>query len=104
MKLRYKEPDGRREPALDVAVKESARIRAPSERLRFAAAVAAFGMRLRESEHAGAFTWEDIAALAPAARAGRIATATGRSSWSSWAWARRSARRNQLATATRPSR
>jgi len=38
--------------------------RAPSSELRFAAAVAAWGMLLRDSEHVGEFTLADVARLA----------------------------------------
>ena len=38
-----------------------------SDDFRFAAAVAAWGMLLRDSEHCGSFTLEDVSALAAAA-------------------------------------
>jgi Ca-activated chloride channel family protein len=77
VKLRYKEPDGRRSRLLEhpVVEPETAGRRcfargpessacAPSEDFRFAAAVAAWGMLLRGSEHCDGFTFEDVALLA----------------------------------------
>jgi len=65
VKLRYKEPDGARSRLITR--------RAPPERtpwayasddLRFAAAVASFGMLLRDSEHAGDASFEQVAEIA----------------------------------------
>ncbi len=61
VKLRYKEPDGEvsrllEQPLVDAGTS----IDQASADLRFAAAVAGFGMRLRESQHAGAFLLRDV--------------------------------------------
>jgi Ca-activated chloride channel family protein len=55
LKLRYKEPDGMESTALEVALEDRVTpfASAPDD-FRFAAAVAAFGMALRESPHKGA--------------------------------------------------
>jgi Ca-activated chloride channel family protein len=42
--------------------------RAPSESMRFASAVAGFGMLLRGSPHAGSLAWSDVITLAQGAR------------------------------------
>ena len=62
VKLRYKRPDAElsrliAQPLLDSGTE-------PSADLRFAAAVAGFGMILRDSEHCGAWTLADVLALA----------------------------------------
>ena len=62
VKLRYKEPDGARSRLLEVPVRPT-RMR-PSNDIRFAAAVAAFGMLLRDSEHRGTASYTDVIALA----------------------------------------
>jgi Ca-activated chloride channel family protein len=65
VKLRYKQPDGRRSRLLAQTVPaEVTPWRFASDDLRFAASVAAFGMLLRESEHAGEASWEQIDAIA----------------------------------------
>lgn len=66
VKLRYKEPDGATSRLLSVAVRDGG-ARA-SENLRFAAAVAEFGLLLRESEHRGGATWAQARELAEGAR------------------------------------
>ena len=66
VKLRYKEPDGETSRLLSVAVRDGG-ARA-SEDLRFAAAVAEFGLLLRESEHRGGATWAQARELAEGAR------------------------------------
>jgi len=63
VKLRYKEPEGDRSRLLSVAVK-AGEAEEPSTDLRFSAAVAAFGMLLRDSEHKGTATWEGVRHLA----------------------------------------
>jgi Ca-activated chloride channel family protein len=67
VKLRYKQPEGDTSRLLSRAVlaREAGR---GSERLRFAAAVAAFGMLLRESEHRGRADWAMVRELASEAR------------------------------------
>ena len=62
VKVRYKDPDGSESQLLAHAVED--RSRAPSGGFRFAAAVAGFGMLLRESPHAGGLTLDDVVALA----------------------------------------
>jgi Ca-activated chloride channel family protein len=63
VKLRYKAPDGDTSRLLAVAVR-GAEDAAPSGDLRFASAVAAFGMLLRESEHKGTASFETVRQLA----------------------------------------
>jgi Ca-activated chloride channel family protein len=66
VKLRYKEPDGERSRLLAVAVKDAAM--GPSPNLTLSTAVAGFGMLLRDSEHKGSLTYEQVLALAREAR------------------------------------
>ncbi|MGH9870430.1 MAG: vWA domain-containing protein [Candidatus Polarisedimenticolia bacterium] len=68
VKLRYKEPDGQRSRLIERHVNDEARsIGSASEDLRFAAAVAAFGMILRDSSHRGSASLEMAAGLAQSA-------------------------------------
>lgn len=65
VKLRFKEPDGdtsllREYPLAD----RGGAFEAASADLRFAAAVAAFGMILRDGDHAGGFSLDDVARIA----------------------------------------
>ncbi|MGH7554998.1 MAG: YfbK domain-containing protein [Longimicrobiales bacterium] len=62
VKLRYKAPDGDRSAQLEYPVADRG-TRATTE-LTFSAAVAAFGMVLRDSPHRGTATLESVAALA----------------------------------------
>jgi Ca-activated chloride channel family protein len=62
--LRYKEPHGRRSRALSTVVALEAR---DSSELRFAAAVAGFGMLLRDSPHKGHADWRLVEELARSA-------------------------------------
>ena len=62
VKVRYKDPDGATSKLLSQPV--IYRQSPPSADFRFAAAVAGFGMLLRDSEHAGDFTLEDVVRLA----------------------------------------
>ena len=62
LKLRYKAPDGDDSRLISVPVKD--RTSELSANLGFAAAVAEFGMVLRQSEHRGSSTYRDAAALA----------------------------------------
>ena len=64
--MRYKTPDGERSQLVRHAV-SAARAR-PSESMRFASAVAGFGMLLRGSPHAGSLTWSQVISLARGAR------------------------------------
>ena len=69
IRLRYKKPDGYTSMLFERAVKEPGdEIEEASENLRFAAAVAEFGMVLRESEFKGSSTLEGAAKLAASAR------------------------------------
>ncbi|MES2178061.1 MAG: von Willebrand factor type A domain-containing protein [Gemmatimonadota bacterium] len=64
--MRYKAPDG--EKSLLVTHPVRAERSRPSEAMRFASAVAGFGMLLRESANAGSLTWQQQIALARGAR------------------------------------
>ena len=66
VKLRYKEPTGSRSRLIEHPVRD--RVRNASADLRWAAAVAGFGMILRESEHCGGFSIQDVLALARGAQ------------------------------------
>ena len=66
VKVRYKDPDGAESKLLAHAVAD--RSRSPSRSFRFAAAVAGFGMLLRDSPHAGGFTSDDVISLAERGR------------------------------------
>ena len=67
--LRYKQPDGERSALLThpVTANGSGR-RQPSESMRFASAVAGFGMLLRNSPNAGSLAWPDVIAMARGAQ------------------------------------
>jgi Ca-activated chloride channel family protein len=67
VKLRYQPPGGGTSRLVQATVRTDARER--PESLGFAAAVAEFGMLLRNSEHRGAATWEQALELARAGRA-----------------------------------
>ena len=62
VKLRYKAPDGDTSQLFAMAVKDSARTE--SADVRFAAAVAEFGMLLRDSEHKGTASFASVLELA----------------------------------------
>ena len=66
VKVRYKDPDGSESRLLAHAVAD--RARSPSPSFRFAAAVAGFGMLLRDSPHSGGLTPNDVVALAERGR------------------------------------
>jgi len=69
IKLRYKEPQGDTSRLLSVVVRDSREsIRTASSNLRFSAAVAQFGMLLRDSRYKGTATFADVMALATSAR------------------------------------
>jgi Ca-activated chloride channel family protein len=69
IKVRYKKPDGNTSMLLEKPVKSTADdIDEASENLRFAAAVAEFGMILRESEFKGSSSLESAAKMAKSAR------------------------------------
>ena len=68
VKLRYKEPTGDQSALLEFPLKqEPMRFGQASENLRFASAVAAFGMLLRNSEHRGGATMSAVEEIASAA-------------------------------------
>lgn len=62
VKLRYKAPDGLRSRLLEHVVRDE--VDRPTRDFRFAAAVAGFGMLLRESPHAGSLTLEAVIEMA----------------------------------------
>ncbi len=65
VKLRYKQPDGDKSRLLEVPLADAGgRFDDASANLRFASAVAAFGMILRGSEHAGGATLPMVAEIA----------------------------------------
>lgn len=65
LKLRYKQPDGDKSALMEIPVTDSgATLEKSSRDFRFAAAVAGFGMLLRDSEHKGNLTWEGVQELA----------------------------------------
>ncbi len=66
VKVRYKDPDGAESKLLQQAVAD--RPVSPSTDFRFAAAVAGFGMLLRDSHHAGDLTFNDVVGLAENSR------------------------------------
>jgi Ca-activated chloride channel family protein len=67
--LRYKQPDGERSVLLTQPVRWSRPERSqPSESMRFASAVAGFGMLLRNSPNAGSLGWPQVIALARGAK------------------------------------
>jgi Ca-activated chloride channel family protein len=65
VRLRYKQPDGQHSQEVKLPVIDADRsfVQA-SQDLQFAAAVAAFGMLLRESKHKGTATWDDVIDIA----------------------------------------
>jgi Ca-activated chloride channel family protein len=63
--LRYKEPDGDVSSKLEFPLSASKlETMDPSQDFRFASAVAGFGMLLRESEHRGSMTCEQVLSMA----------------------------------------
>lgn len=69
VKVRYKEPQGSQSRLSEYVLRGPAQtMERASENLRFAAAVAQFGMLLRESDYRGAATYDATAKLAEAAR------------------------------------
>ena len=62
VKVRYKDRDGTKSKLLEQAVADRSGM--PSTDFRFATAVAGFGMLLRDSEHAGTFSLDDVVKLA----------------------------------------
>jgi Ca-activated chloride channel family protein len=69
LKLRYKEPSGSESTKVEIPVVDAgAKLHQTSRDFRFAAAVAAFGMLLRDSPHKGGATWELVEEMATEAR------------------------------------
>jgi len=64
LKLRYKRPDENTSRLIQTPLTRSMIAPAPSQRLRFAAAVAAYADLLRGGSHMGSFGWNDVARLA----------------------------------------
>ena len=68
-KLRYKDPDGTQSKLIETVVDDQGKnLLASSDNFKFSAAVAAFGMLLRNSEFIENFTFTDVALLAKEAR------------------------------------
>jgi Mg-chelatase subunit ChlD len=68
LKLRYKEPEGETSKLLEYPLKDRGHsFHSASPDLRFAAAVASFGMILRNSQHRGSATLEGVAEIASGA-------------------------------------
>ena len=69
LKLRYKTPRGSVSQLIEQpVVNRSVRLEETTDNFRFAAAVAGFGMLLRDSEHKGSLTYDAVATLARGAR------------------------------------
>ena len=66
VKIRYKDPGGTRSRLMEHAVADGTG--SPTTDFRFAAAVAGFGMLLRDSEHVGTLTLNDVVRLAEKSR------------------------------------
>lgn len=65
VKLRYKEPEGTTSKLLEVPLNDDARpIENASAEFKFSAAVAGFGLLLRESSYKGELTWDRVRQLA----------------------------------------
>jgi len=68
IKLRYKQPDGNTSKLMEAPVKDGhINIAATSENYRFAAAVAEFGMLLRQSQFKSTASYKNVIALANSA-------------------------------------
>ncbi|MEE4116441.1 MAG: von Willebrand factor type A domain-containing protein [Marinilabiliaceae bacterium] len=69
IKLRYKKPDGEKSTLMEIPFAGRVkRFDRASANLRFSAAVAGFGMILRDSENKGSFTIEDVLDLAQSSK------------------------------------
>jgi Ca-activated chloride channel family protein len=70
LKLRYKRPSSEQSELVSFEVKDTGKpLEQSSDDFRFSAAVAAFGMLLRDSEHKGGATFELVEQLAHGAMA-----------------------------------
>ena len=68
LKLRYKQPDGDRSTLIETPIENNkVAFDKASDDVRFAAAVAGFGMKLRRSPYAGTWTWTEIQQVANSA-------------------------------------
>ncbi len=67
VKLRYKQPDGNTSKLLSQVISEKMSLR-PSNNFQWSAAVAGFGMLLRNSEFKGAMTYEQVLSMASTSR------------------------------------
>ncbi len=67
VKFRYKAPDGDSSKLLQTVLNDRLQ-KEPGEDFRFSAAVAGFGMLLRDSEYKGELTWDDILQQARASK------------------------------------
>ena len=71
LKLRYKQPEASESQLIELPITEdlaAVSLAAASDDSRFAAAVAAFGQKLKGSVYGGAMRWDEIRALAQGAR------------------------------------
>lgn len=69
VKLRYKAPDGDLSKLIEVPVKDAkTKLQDTPKDFQFAAAVTGFGLMLRDSEHKGSLTWEQVRKLAIAGK------------------------------------
>jgi hypothetical protein len=69
VKLRYKAPDGDLSKLIEVPVKDAkTKMQDTPKDFQFAAAVTGFGLLLRDSEHKGSLTWEQVRKLAIAGK------------------------------------
>jgi autotransporter-associated beta strand protein len=65
VKLRYKEPEGSTSRLIEVPAKDEGKtLTASSEEFKFSAAVAGFGLLLRDSAYKGTLSWETVRKLA----------------------------------------
>jgi Ca-activated chloride channel family protein len=65
VKLRYKKPDGKKSQLLEIPLADkNVALDKASENFKFSAAIAEFGMLLRDSEFKGQSTYEDVLKLA----------------------------------------
>jgi autotransporter-associated beta strand protein len=69
VKLRYKQPDGDTSSKIELPVLDEGKtLEAASGEFQFSAAVAAFGLLLRDSSYKGTLTWESVRKLALAGK------------------------------------
>lgn len=68
LRLRYKQPDGERSELIETPLQRAGIASRGSDRLRFAAAVAAYADLLRGGEQTHGFGWDRVAALAAGSR------------------------------------